>query len=274
MSAATRSSSTTARPATSPPRRRKTRSTTPWSARGTSATGGVKSAPRPPRGSARTSLANRNAVSPNAWSNWLAPPTHRERLKDPRPRAEHPLHFLSASTGTTPTAISRSGHLYRARSAPHAVVGDRASREPLDLRNHVPVVAALLSDEGGRSAARGMRMDVQRRSCRLLAAQYPAHRGVRDLLHAHRRAASERQACNGVVVPRVFRDGISRRDRRGRDGDSPLQDARSHPRHGRRMRRRNRRVDRAAARSAANAAGTRRMTTWTAIARRAVRTLS
>ena len=73
-----------------------------------------------------------------------------------RPRAEHRLHFLSAGTATTPTAVSRSGHLYRARSAPHAVVGDRVSREPLDLRDRVPVVAALLSAEGGRSAARGM----------------------------------------------------------------------------------------------------------------------
>src|SRR5258706_1922164 len=79
MSAATRRSSRTARPATSPARRRRMRSTTRWSAPGTSATGGVKSAPRRRCGFARSFLASRNVVSPKAWSSWLAPPTHGNR---------------------------------------------------------------------------------------------------------------------------------------------------------------------------------------------------
>src|SRR5438552_3906696 len=46
------------------------RSTTRWSAPGTSATDGVRSARRPPREFACSSRASRNAVSPSASSSW------------------------------------------------------------------------------------------------------------------------------------------------------------------------------------------------------------
>src|SRR3954451_1733275 len=62
----------TASPATSLPRRRKTRSTKPWNAHGTSAIDFVKSAPLPPHEFVRSSRPIRNAVSRNASSSWRA----------------------------------------------------------------------------------------------------------------------------------------------------------------------------------------------------------